>query len=382
MTGAMKMKDRKHNRGESVIAVVVSVLMTMACFSFADAADVGSAGQLVSPWAVKAGGETVAYVKNAQAGRDVVTGLRLYYYDNVQMQQEADVEPLVTVEKVTDPQTESAEIMSVEDAVKAVAAKNSTKSEPVIKVAYSKTLKETKEIKSEKKVIKTADLEKGEKRVEVKGKSGTKYVESEITQINSKVVDKDVMKSKVLEKPQTEVVYEGTALSSENKGKALIAFAKKYLGNKYVWGGESLEHGIDCSGYTMKCYEHYGITLPHSSSQQASCGKEVSHDDMQAGDLIIYPGHVAMYMGNGQIIHAAGEAYGIMISDEASYAGKIKHIRRIFGTSDDTSSDSIFPDTADIIKAYESDKGFGDGSGLASGQSAADEETSGASTGE
>lgn len=224
-------------------------------------------------------------------------------------------------------------------------------------------------------MIKTAELEKGQKRVESKGVSGSKYLESEITQVNSRVVDKNVMNSKVIKEAKTEIIYEGTALSSENKGKAIVAYAKKFLGNKYVWGGESLEHGVDCSGYTMKLYEHYGISIPHSSSAQGSVGKEVKdHDDLQPGDLLIYPGHVAMYAGDGMIIHAAGESEGIIISPEADYADRIKHIRRIFGTDADTSTDSMFPDVAVIEKAYQSDKGFGDEDGYAEDYSGANTE--------
>lgn len=373
------MKLNSQNPGKRrITAVAMSVLMAAGTFSFASAGTlpdnvssgipagtgIESSGQLGSPWAVKAKGKVVAYVKTEEAGRNVVEGLKIHYYNDVQMQQDAKVEPLVTVSKVTKALPAGTKVMSVKEAVDHIAAMNKDDT-PVIQVSYSSTLKETKSIKPKKKIIKTAELEKGEKKVETEGESGSKYVESSVTQVNSKVVDKDVMKSTVVEKPETEVVYEGTALSSENKGKAIVAFAKKYLGNKYVWGGESLEKGVDCSGYMMKLYEHYGVSLPHSSSAQGSCGKEVSHDEMQAGDLIIYPGHVAMYMGNGMIIHAAGESVGIITSDESSYAGKIKHIRRIFGTDLDGSTDSMFPDVSEIAKAYEADKGFGDGDGYA-----------------
>lgn len=321
-----------------------------------------SCGQLTTPWAIKADGKTVAYVANAEDGRLAIEGLRVYYYNNVFMQQGAEIEPFITVEKVNEGLPEGQRVMSVKDAVNFIAKQNEAK-EPVVAVAYSKTLKEKKEIKPKKKVIKTAELEKGEKKVKSEGKTGSKYVESEIKQVNSEVVNKDVMNSKVVEKPKTEVVYEGTALSSENKGKAVVAFAKKYLGNKYVWGGESLENGVDCSGYMMKCYEHYGISLPHSSEAQGSCGEEVSQSEMQAGDLIVYKGHVAMYMGDGRIIHAAGESVGIIISGDPNYSN-ILHVRRIFGTGADTSTDNMFPDVSEIEKAYNSERGFGDDSGL------------------
>lgn len=320
-----------------------------------------NAGELISPWAVRSNGKTVAYVRSKEAGESVITGLRIHYYrDSVTMQQDAELQSLVTVSKVTGVETNDAKVKmtSVQQAVSDIVEQNKKEETPAVQLIYSKTLKETREIKPARKVIKTAKLEKGQQKVENKGTSGSRYIEREVTQVNDKVVDQNVMKSKVQTKPQAEIVYEGTALSSENKGKAIVALAKKYLGNPYVWGGESLEHGVDCSGYMMKLYEHYGIQLPHSSSAQGGMGKEVSHSDMQPGDLIVYPGHVAMYAGNGQIIHAAGKSQGIIMSDEAGYSGKIKHIRRIFGTGIDHSTDSMFPDADVIQKAYEAARGF------------------------
>ncbi|MGI6737281.1 MAG: C40 family peptidase [Anaerovoracaceae bacterium] len=322
------------------------------------------------PWAVKAGGRTLAYVRTRAEGENVSTGLRLYYYHNVQMQQEADIHPWISVERVqADTLLPGTKLMTTEEAVQAIAAQNES-GDPVVRVTYSDTLQEKKAIHPHRKIIKTASLAKGEQKVKQQGRSGNREVESEITQVNSDVTSRVVMTDTVVQQPGTEIVYEGTALTSRDKGRAIVAYARKFLGGRYVWAGESLARGVDCSGYTMKLYEHYGITLPHNSDEQASCGREVSRSDMQPGDLLIFSGHVAMYAGNGQIIHASGPRSGIILSDESAYDSRILHIRRLFGTADDHSTDEMFPTVKEINKAYAADRGFGKNDGYSKEYSA------------
>ncbi len=99
----------------------------------------------------------------------------------------------------------------------------------------------------------------------------------------------------------------------------LVNFALQYVGNRYVWGGTSLTNGVDCSGFTMKVYARYGISLPHSSAAQSRIGTKVSLAEAQPGDLVFYGKrrvhHVAIYIGNGQIVHAASKRSGIKISN-------------------------------------------------------------------
>ena len=111
------------------------------------------------------------------------------------------------------------------------------------------------------------------------------------------------------------------------KGRAVISYATQFVGNPYVYGGTSLTRGTDCSGFTKSVYAHFGISLPRTSGSQRSVGVKVSYSDMQPGDIVCYSGHVALYMGDGKIVHAANAKDGIKISS-VDYA-KIITIRRV-----------------------------------------------------
>lgn len=96
-------------------------------------------------------------------------------------------------------------------------------------------------------------------------------------------------------------------------GEDVIAYARQFVGNPYVWGGNSLTNGCDCSGFIVQVYKHFGIDLSGSRNSFAmrSIGQEVSYDSMKAGDIICYSGHVALYMSNGHIVEAQGKNQGI-----------------------------------------------------------------------
>ena len=116
----------------------------------------------------------------------------------------------------------------------------------------------------------------------------------------------------------TKTPVAGPDLTSATR-TAIVAYAKQFLGNPYVYGGTSLTNGADCSGFTMRIFEHFGIDTGRSSRDQAAKGKIIPVSDVQPGDLIFYANgdyinHVALYIGGGQIIHASNSKTGIIIS--------------------------------------------------------------------
>ena len=98
----------------------------------------------------------------------------------------------------------------------------------------------------------------------------------------------------------------------------ICEYARQFVGNPYRWGGTSLTNGADCSGFTLSVYANYGVSLPHSSKAQANCGTRIDLSELQPGDLVFYGGknihHVAMYIGNGQVVHAQSTNTGIVVS--------------------------------------------------------------------
>lgn len=131
-------------------------------------------------------------------------------------------------------------------------------------------------------------------------------------------------KEEAAQQPATYTVGEG----SEN-GVAVAEYALQFVGNPYVYGGSSLTKGADCSGFVMSVYANFGVSLPHSSAADRTQGYAVDGlENAQPGDLICYSGHVALYIGDGQIVHASNKKDGIKVS-KANYR-KILAIRRIF----------------------------------------------------
>lgn len=146
--------------------------------------------------------------------------------------------------------------------------------------------------------------------------------------------DEDYEKTQIVSAPVETADSTCTGLMNE-----IVEYAMQFLGNPYVWGGESLTDGCDCSGFVMKIYEHFGYSLPHGSSALRGCGQDVcgsTWDENRAlpGDVICYNGHVGIYIGDGKMINASNPRDGIKISSVTARDDFICARRIVSGHSD------------------------------------------------
>ena len=134
------------------------------------------------------------------------------------------------------------------------------------------------------------------------------------------------------ETPSYEEPEEEQGGGSSATGDAVVAYASQFIGNPYVYGGNSLTNGIDCSGFTQQVFAHFGYSISRTSDSQAGDGRGISSSQSRAGDIIVYSGHVAILTGDGGIVHASNSAPypqgGIKYSSNALYRPYIA-VRRI-----------------------------------------------------
>mgnify|MGYP000413406058 FL=1 len=132
-----------------------------------------------------------------------------------------------------------------------------------------------------------------------------------------------------LEKEASEAAAkaEEEASAKAGTGQAIVDYACQFIGNPYVWGGTSLTNGADCSGFVQSVFAHFGISLPRTTWDMENVGTPVSYDQAIAGDIILYDGHVGIYMGDGQIVNAINSSRGIGILP-ATYTSIIT-VRRV-----------------------------------------------------
>lgn len=122
-------------------------------------------------------------------------------------------------------------------------------------------------------------------------------------------------------------IAEEQAANASTLGQAIVDYACQFIGNPYVWGGTSLTNGADCSGFVQSVYAHFGISLPRTTWDQEYAGRGIGYGEALPGDLILYEGHVGIYMGNGQIVNAINASKGIGIIPAACMS--IKTVRRV-----------------------------------------------------
>jgi len=214
---------------------------------------------------------------------------------------------------------------------------------PLVKINLVQLVTSTKPIKFKTVKKKSSELLKNTTKVKQEGKNGKKRVTELITSVNGEATKTEVKKSKVLKKPVKQILIVGTKevpasdVSSysdgetySGSGQAVADYALQFVGNPYEYGGSSLTDGADCSGFVMAVYDHFGVSMAHDADVMRNYGKGVSLSEAQPGDLVCYSGHVGIYIGGGQIVHAIDYGYDIGITS-VNYSYKpVLAVRRIF----------------------------------------------------
>lgn len=332
---------------------------------------------------VKIGTKTVAVLSSESSAKQVIRDVKNHYVQEGAVVKSIQCTPAMTVEKKSYKVSEKPNVVTVKSAVDYILSGTKEKKTYTVKsgdslwsiaTAYGFTVRElvamnedkdfatlfpgdkirlyemkpmvdievTQQITSEKKIkykteTRTSSSElKNTTIVKQKGVYGEKTVVELVTSKNGKVTDTDEISSEVTKKPRKKIVIKGTGTlpaptggqTYQGSGSDIASYALQFVGNPYVYGGSSLTNGADCSGFVLSVYAHFGITMAHDAGVMRSYGREVSLAEAQPGDLVCYYGHVGIYIGGGQIVHAVNEGMGIAVTG-TSYTGAVMTVRRI-----------------------------------------------------
>ncbi len=182
---------------------------------------------------------------------------------------------------------------------------------------------------SEEYVTLSTEFVKAESKEEEKARLQKEEEERQAALAASRKAQEAAAAAAAAEAAQIQAAAAAVSTGDGSLGQQVADFAVQFVGNPYVYGGTSLTNGADCSGFTLAVYANFGVSLPHSAAAQNKKGTNVgSIDNAIPGDLVYYSGHIGIYIGNGNIVHASNSRTGIIISN-ANY-DRILGVRRIF----------------------------------------------------
>lgn len=281
----------------------------------------------LTPYAISCDNEEICRVRNRETASrvlsDVFDGMAKEDTNIAAISSDYHIEKGGTGEIISEEEARDAVLASAED------------SDANIRIASSKTATET--FTPDPDYKKNGQMLAGDAEVISEGEDGEKEVGVTYTTVNGVVKGKDKTDIEITEAGVPAVIEKGTlGLPSgeawaeyegepvANSGDDVITLAKQYLGLRYVWGGKNLETGVDCSGFVIALYRKYGLNLTYPLYKE---GKGVSYSDAQAGDLLYFPGHYGLYIGDGKMIHASNYGTGVIISNVGNR--KILAVRRL-----------------------------------------------------
>ncbi|WP_347451660.1 C40 family peptidase [Acetoanaerobium noterae] len=286
-----------------------------------------SALEIKSPgYLIKSDGKVLMAVKDEKTAQNILDAIKAPF---VTSKQNAKVE---FVQEVNLVKAEKINIEKILNSYQALAiVKSPTSASTVSRSSVSREISETEVAEEGKPLIdvkvtyqdnvnlpiykaekRVADstLTEGTTKVKSEGTNGVKEVVREVVEINGEAVEKTVISETVVEPSSPKIVAYGT----KPKVSGVVAIAKDYIGVPYKWGGTTPK-GFDCSGFTQYVFRKAGVSLPRTSAAQGKVGTKVSRSELRAGDLVMFPGHVGIYIGSGKFIHSPSPGKSVRIDD-------------------------------------------------------------------
>lgn len=286
-----------------------------------------SALEIKSPgYLIKSDGKVLMAVKDEKTAQNILDAIKAPF---VTSKQNAKVE---FVQEVNLVKAEKINIEKILNSYQALAiVKSPTSASTVSRSSVSREIPETEVAEEGKPLIdvkvtyqdnvnlpiykaeqRVADptLTEGTTKVKSEGTNGVKEVVREVVEINGEAVEKTVISEKIVEPSSPKIIAYGT----KPKVSGVVAIAKDYIGVPYKWGGTTPK-GFDCSGFTQYVFRKAGVSLPRTSSAQGKVGTKVSRSELRAGDLVMFPGHVGIYIGSGKFIHSPSPGKSVRIDD-------------------------------------------------------------------
>lgn len=284
--------------------------------------------KISDPYVLKADGKELVLVEDKETAEKVVEAVvDEYSPDGAQINSIVIDKKLSVDSKELKRTEEPPTVLTEEEAVDYVLEQNQS-DDPLFNVTISAEKGSLKKIDAGKTYEESDELYKDESKVKSKGESGNQIVTDSVISVNGAVTSSEEIDKTVVKEAKDKVVTKGTKdrpkdtvwgsgggkILGSGSGSSVVNFALQFCGNPYVYGGTSLTNGADCSGFVQSIYAKFGISLPRTAYAQARAGKQISFAEAKPGDLITYPGHIAIYMGGGKIVHAANARKGICVS--------------------------------------------------------------------
>lgn len=375
----MSLKESIKSKKYMIAGIVILAIAVLAVLG----ASTIKANASEDYWDVKIGENTVAVLTSESAAKQVIRQVKNHYIQEGAVVKAITCTPEMTVEMKAYKVSEKPTVVDVDEAVDYILFGTKEKLTYTVKSgdslwsiaqSYDFTVEEvmemnrdhdfsmlypgdelrlyemkpmvdvlvTQEVTSEKKIkFKTvketsSEVLKNTTVVKQEGAYGKRKVTELVTSKNGVVTESEELNSEVIKKPKKRIVVKGTGTlpaptggkTYQGSGSAVANYALRFVGTPYVYGGSSLTEGADCSGFVLAVYKHFGITMAHDAGVMRSYGKEVPLSAAMPGDLVCYYGHVAIYIGGGQIVHAVNEGMGVAVTG-VGYTGPVICVRRI-----------------------------------------------------